>query len=103
MKRTHGPALRRQRKSMMECTMCRGSGLVSGVFHDLHCTICDGTGWLCPVMGKPLPLTELVLELNQRLRDALAEISRANQASGAQQQYNQNNRRGVGGTNYTGD
>jgi len=103
MKRTHGPALRRQRKSMMECTVCRGTGLVAGVFFELHCTICDGTGWLCPVTGKALPLSELVLELNRRLRDALAEISRANLAGGAQQQYNENNRLGAGGTNYTGD
>jgi hypothetical protein len=104
MKRTHGPALRRQRKSMMECGACRGAGIVGGVFHDLDCVTCDGTGWLCAVTGSPLALPELVLELNRRLRDALAEVGRArHQIGGAQQQYNENNRRGAGGTNYTGD
>jgi hypothetical protein len=54
---------------------------------------------------------DVVQVLNVRLREALAEIATANRAQGrmqaeskgAAQQYEQNNRRGAGGTNFTGD
>jgi hypothetical protein len=104
MKKQHGPAFRRARTSIFECSCCRGTGLVAGVFHQMDCTNCNATGWLSADTGQPLPPSEIVLELNRRLRDALAEIARANHPmGGAHQQYEQNNRRGAGGTNYTGD
>jgi hypothetical protein len=38
------------------------------------------------------------------LKDALTEIAKARHViGGAQEQYEQNNRRGAGGTNFTGD
>lgn len=104
MKKQHGPAFRREKKQLMACGRCRGAGLVRGVFHDLDCEICDGTGWVCAVSGHPIPLADLVRQLNQRLRDAVADAGRLrHEVDGAQQQYNENNRLGAGGTNYTGD
>ncbi|MEO8640397.1 hypothetical protein [Pseudomonas sp.] len=104
MKKSHGPAFRRARTPMFECSCCRGTGLVSGVFHQMECANCNASGWLSAETGQALPLSDLVLELNLRLRDALAEISRARHIiGGAHEQYEQNNRRGAGGTNFTGD
>jgi hypothetical protein len=55
-------------------------------------------------------LSDIVPVLNHRLKDALSEIAKARQLLGTdralpgpEQQYQQNNRRGAGGTNYTGD
>lgn len=104
MKKSHGPALRRARTPMFECSCCRGTGFVSGVFHQMECANCNASGWLSAVTGQAVPLSDLVLELNLRLRDALAENSRARHVSGgAHEQYEHNNRRGAGGSNFTGD
>jgi hypothetical protein len=49
-------------------------------------------------------LSDVVPVLNARLKDALTEIAKARQViGGAHEQYEQNNRRGAGGSNYTGD
>lgn len=104
MKKQHGPALRKELKLLMECRECRGTGLVRGVFHQMECANCNASGWICAKTGEALPLAELVLQLNLKLRNALAELSRARHAiGGAHEQYEQNNRRGAGGSNYTGD
>ncbi|RAU43530.1 hypothetical protein DBY65_022955 [Pseudomonas sp. RIT412] len=104
MKKSHGPAFRRELKPLMECGTCRGTGVVSGVFHQLDCTACYASGWVCQVTGDALPLEELVTQLNMKLRNMAAELNRARHGQGgAQDQYEQNNRRGAGSTNYTGD
>ncbi len=103
MKKQHGPAFRRELKPLMECSLCRGAGSTKGVFHDLDCLTCNASGWVCRDTGEALPLEELVPQLNMKLRNVIAELSRVRQASGAAAQYQQNNRRGSGGTNYTGD
>lgn len=104
MKKQHGPAFRRERTAIVECSTCRGTGLVKGMFYQLECADCDATGWLSTKTGQPIPHPELVIELNYRLREAQAEIARASRhMGGAHEQYEQNNRRGAGGTNYTGD
>ena len=104
MKKQHGPAFRRELKPLMECGTCRGAGSTSGVFHQLDCLACNASGWVSRDTGEALPLEELVPQLNMKLRNAVADLARARQAiGGAQQQYEQNNRRGAGGTNYTGD
>jgi RecJ-like exonuclease len=104
MKKSHGPAFRKELKPLMECPTCRGAGVVSGVFHQLDCTACHGSGWVCQSTGEALPLEVLVPQLNMKLRNMAAELNRARHSQGgAHEQYEQNNRRGAGGTNYTGD
>ncbi|RMR53236.1 hypothetical protein ALP83_02319 [Pseudomonas syringae pv. actinidiae] len=104
MKKSHGPAFRKELKPLMECATCRGNGAVSGIFHQLDCTACRGSGWVCQSTGEALPLEDLVPQLNMKLRNMAAELNRARHSQGgAHEQYEQNNRRGVGGSNYTGD
>ncbi|WP_241509670.1 hypothetical protein [Pseudomonas ovata] len=104
LKKTHGPALRRELKFIVECSICSGKGAWIGVFHEMDCERCMGSGWVCGHTLQPLSPSEIVPVLNARLRDALDEISKAGRRIGcAQEQYEQNNRRGAGGTNYTGD
>ncbi|MEB0008643.1 hypothetical protein QN412_02995 [Pseudomonas sp. RTB3] len=103
MKKRHGPDFRKAIKPLRECLDCRGTGLVSGVFHQMECATCNASGWVCEATGQALPLEELVLQLNMKLRAMARDLAQAGQASGAQQQYEQNNRRGAGGSNYTGD
>lgn len=105
MKKQHGPAFRKQMKPLRECYDCRGNGLRLGMFHELECTTCNASGWVCAETGMALPLAEMVLQLNMRLRAMTRDldVALAGPTSGAQQQYEQNNRRGAGGSNYTGD
>jgi hypothetical protein len=73
------------------------------MFHEMECATCNASGWVCAETGEALPLADLVLQLNMKLRAMERDLAIADQQSGAQQQYEQNNRRGAGGTNYTGD
>ncbi|MBA6044044.1 hypothetical protein [Pseudomonas lactis] len=104
MKKSHGPAFRRELKFIVECTVCHGTGIYTGVFHQMTCDNCHASGWVCGRTLKTLPLIDVVQVLNARLREALGEIAKANRAiGGAHEQYEQNNRRGPGATNFTGD
>jgi len=104
MKKSHGPAFRRELKPIIECNICVGKGVYVGLFHQIECAHCLGSGWVCGHTLQTLPLSDIVPVLNHRLRDALAEIARGRQViGGAHEQYEQNNRRGAGGSNYTGD
>jgi len=103
VKKSHGPAFRKVMKPLRECLDCRGTGLVNGVFHQMDCATCNASGWVCAETGEALPLADLVLQLGMRLRALERELALVDQQSGPQQQYEQNNRRGAGGSNYTGD
>lgn len=103
MKKIHGPAFRKAMKPLRGCYDCRGSGLRLGMFHEMECATCNASGWVCAETGEALPLADLVLQLNMKLRAMERGLAIADQQSGAQRQYEQNNRRGAGGTNYTGD
>lgn len=103
MRKTHGPDFRKALKPIRECLDCRGTGLITGVFHQMDCATCNASGWVCEVTGQALPLAELVLQLNMKLRAMARDLACAGRSPGAQQQYEQNNRRGAGGSNYTGD
>ena len=104
IKKQHGPAFRRELKFIVECNVCQGTGIYTGVFHQMTCENCHASGWVCGRTLATLPLIDVVQVLNARLREALGEIAKANRgAGGAHQQYEQNNRRGAGGTNFTGD
>jgi len=104
MTKSHGPSFQRQLKFIVECNICRGTGIYTGVFHQMTCDNCHASGWVCGKTLKTLPLIDVVQVLNARLRDALGEIAKVNKLiGGAHEQYEQNNRRGAGGSNYTGD
>lgn len=105
MKKSYGPAFRKVMKPLRACCDCRGTGLVNGVFYQMDCATCHASGWVCEATGQALPLEELVLQLNMKLRAADHQLAQFRKLTpcGAQQQYEQNNRRGAGGSNYTGD
>jgi hypothetical protein len=68
---------------------------------------CHASGWVSLETGEALAIdvlvTQLGLLLNIYQQRIIAFENSQNQRSGAQQQYEQNNRRGAGGSNYTGD
>jgi hypothetical protein len=103
MKKIHGPAFRKAMRSLSECAACRGTGLIKGLFHQMDCTSCNASGWVCADTGHALELPELVLQLNMKLRAMARDLAKAGHQGGAQRQYEQNNRRGAGATNFTGD
>lgn len=107
IKRQHGPAFKATLIPLKWCPICKGKAVTSGVFHELPCTECHASGWVSAETGEPLPVdilvTQLGLMLNIYQQRLIAFGNRINQQSGAQQQYNENNRRGPGATNYTGD
>ncbi|WP_122572391.1 hypothetical protein [Pseudomonas viridiflava] len=104
MRKQHGPALKVEQLGLSRCLVCNGRAVVKGVFHELACVRCNASGWVLAASGQPLPLEVLVTQLSIRLQAAellIAQLERP--VRGAQQQYEQNNRRGAGGSNYTGD
>ena len=105
MKRSHGPAFRAAQLDLAKCSTCRGRAVVSGVFHDLACVRCNASGWVTAETGEALPLEVLVTQLSIRLQAAEHQIAQFNcfKPAGAEAQYEQNNRRGAGGSNFTGD
>ncbi|MNG21670.1 hypothetical protein D3C84_1060630 [compost metagenome] len=66
---------------------------------------CNASGWVATETGEALPLEVLVTQLSVRLQAAEHQIAQFNcfKPAGAEAQYSDNNRRGAGGTNYTGD
>lgn len=80
--------------------------MIKGVFHDLACVQCNASGWVDAETGEALPLEVLVTQLSMRLQAAdrqIEQLQRPAQMSGPAAIYQQNNRRGAGGSNYTGD
>jgi hypothetical protein len=103
VKGNHGPDFRKAVRPLRECSACRGTGLVKGMFYEMDCAACNASGWVCAETGQALELPELVLQLNMKLRAMARDLSKAGHQGGPQRQYEQNNRRGAGATNFTGD
>jgi hypothetical protein len=106
MKKSHGPAFTRCLIPMTECPSCHGAGLIQGVFHQLECIGCHSSGFVHAETLEPLLITDLVIQLGLKVRSAQAELKtrdRGSFARGEAAQYHQNNRRGAGASNYTGD
>ena len=106
MNRSHGPALRLPTIPLDRCPVCKGQAVILGIFHEMPCSHCHGSGWVEASTGEALPIETLVLQLGIHLRrsaDHVAELRRTMPGRGPAEQYNQNNRRGAGGSNYTGD
>jgi hypothetical protein len=105
MKKSDGSAFRAAQLDLAKCPVCRGRAVVPGVFHELACVQCNASGWVSADTGEPLPLEVLVTQLSMRLQAAEHQIQQMIRPAlrGPAAQYEQNNRRGAGGTNYTGD
>jgi hypothetical protein len=104
MKKSSGPAFHKQVIPLSACPTCKGRAVISGVFHEIECIQCHASGWVRFDNGHALELQELVTQLGFNLRIACKQIDQRMTASlDVPDYYNQNNRRGAGGSNYTGD
>lgn len=105
MRKSHGPALKKQLISLDHCPACRGKALIKGVFHEMACGQCNASGWVAAGTGQALPVEDLVTQLSLRLQSAERQIDELKQprATGPEAQYQEGNRLGAGGINYTGD
>ncbi|WP_236176115.1 hypothetical protein [Pseudomonas qingdaonensis] len=105
MKKSHGPAFTKLMIDLDQCPECRGKAVIGGVFHDLPCGLCNASGWVAAATGEALALDELVTQLSIRLQNAQLHINELKQprATGPEAIYQQGNRLGAGGINYTGD
>lgn len=105
MRKSHGPAFRKAVIELAQCPLCRGRAVTQGLFHELPCDHCNASGWVAAATGEALALDELVTQLSMRLQTATRYIEqlKTTQASGPEATYQGSNRRGAGGTNYTGD
>lgn len=106
MKKSHEPAFRAARIELTRCSACRGRAVTQGVFHELPCEQCNASGWVSAETGEALSLDVLVTQLSIRLQNAeqqIEQLKRSVPMNGPAALYTQNNRRGAGGTNHTGD
>lgn len=79
---------------------------MKGVFYELACMDCNASGWVVEGSRLVLPLEELVTQLSFKFQQAQRQIEalkRPAKVVGPQQPYQEPNRVGAGGTNYTGD
>ncbi len=69
------PGFDRERIELEPCSICKGKAVVKGVFFELVCTYCNGSGWV--VGGSKLVLSsdELVTQLSFKLQEAQREIA----------------------------
>jgi hypothetical protein len=106
VKKSHGPALRQEVIDLVQCPQCWGRSVIKGVFHEMACDNCNASGWVHAETRQALPLQSLVTQLSLRLRRAehqIALMTPAGKAPGPAVQYQGTNRRGAGGSNFTGD
>lgn len=99
MRKQHGPDLARKAKPISRCVTCHGRGVTKGVFYELACDTCAGTGWVDHATGQAMPAEDLVFTLSRRLlqlEQQLAVLQRT-------QPYESSNRRGPHGSHFTGD
>lgn len=104
-KRACGSGFKKQAISLVACPACKGRAVMSGVFYEIDCIQCHASGWVRFDNGQALELQELVTQLGINLRIASKQIEQHMTAPSfdVPDYYSQNNRRGAGGTNYTGD
>ena len=106
MQKRQEPGFKRERIELELRSICKGRAVVVGVFYELVCTDCNGSGWV--VQGTKLLLSadELVTQLSFKLQQVQREVLALKTPPtpiGPQSQYEQPNRLGAGGKNYTGD
>lgn len=105
MRKSHGPAFKKVVIELDKCPLCRGRAVTQGMFHDLPCDHCNASGWVAAATGEALALDELATQLGMRLQAATRQIEQLKKswATGPEALYQDGNRLGAGGTNYTGD
>lgn len=106
MKKSHGPAFRRVLIPLEPCKSCNGQAVITGMFHQLDCINCHASGWVRADGGDARSLQDLVTQLSFNLADAHAvgpTGTSEKERLGLLNYYSHNNRRGAGGSNYTGD
>lgn len=106
MQKRQGPGFKRERIELEPCSICKGRAVVAGVFYELVCTDCNGSGWVVQGTKLVLSVDELVTQLSFKLQQVQREVLALKippTPIGPQSQYEQPNRLGAGGTNYTGD
>ncbi|MCK2124891.1 hypothetical protein [Pseudomonas sp. PNPG3] len=105
MRKSHGPAFKKAVIDLDVCPLCRGRAVTKGVFHELPCDHCNASGWVVAATGEALPVDELVTQLSMRLQAATRQIEQLKKprATGPEALYQEGNRLGAGGSNYTGD
>lgn len=105
MRKSHGPSLKKERIVLTQCYDCRGKAVIKGVFYELPCGRCNASGWVSALTGEALPMEDLVTQLSLRLQEAERRINDLKQprATGPEAIYQDDNRRGPGGTNRTLD
>lgn len=104
MKKSHGPAFKKPVIELAQCPECFGKALIKGLFYELLCERCNGSGWVAAT-GEALAQDELVTQLSLMLQAATRQIEQLKtlRATGPETLYQEGNRLGAGGTNYTGD
>lgn len=101
----HGPAFKKAVIELDKCPLCRGRAVTKELFYEMPCGHCNGSGWVEAATGEALALDELVTQLSMRLQAATRQIEQLKRPrpGGPEAGYQDGNRLGVGGTNYTGD
>ncbi|MEE1866919.1 hypothetical protein [Pseudomonas auratipiscis] len=105
MMKKHGPAFKKEVIELAQCPACKGKAVIQGVFHQMACVQCNASGWVAAGTGDALPVEELVTQLSLRLQAAQRHINELKhpRAVGPEALYQEGNRLGGGGTNFTGD
>lgn len=103
--KSRGPSFKRRMIRLAECPACHGKAVVQGVFYELDCDTCNASGWVDGWTGQALPLPELATQLGMNLRALIKQVEQLKEPrpSGPEALYQEGNRLGAGGTNYTGD
>jgi hypothetical protein len=102
-KKTHGPALVRSLIPLTECPSCAGKGLIKGVFHEFDCIGCHSSGFVHAQTLEPLLMEDLVVQLGRMVRRECNKLIGTKSTRCIVDEYQQPNRRGAGGSKYTGD
>jgi len=97
------PELATSIQSLADCPACHGAGLEQGLFGKRVCGTCFGVG-LLGADGEPLLLEQALLQLRLRLTQAQGEVRQLRARLPAPEPtYYTDNRRGAGGSHFTGD
>lgn len=67
MKKSVGPSLHIERRPLARCPECHGAGITTGIFFQMPCGVCSGSGLVDKDTGRALPPEDLVLQLRLRL------------------------------------
>lgn len=70
-----GPSFKQETRPLAKCTPCKGKGTTQGVFYEIPCHQCAGSGIVDKETGEQLPQDELVLQLRIRLNEKIQENS----------------------------